>query len=65
MTQAARIVAELRRGWRTWGDLQAFRISTTPWKRLSEAGHKYLKDGERIERKTGKDGLLRLRVVKG
>lgn len=64
-TQAQRIVCELRRGWRTWGDLQAARLSQCPWKRLAEAGHKFLAPGERIDRKTGSDGLLRLRVVRG
>jgi hypothetical protein len=61
-TQAQHIVCELRRGWRTYGDLQALRLS---WKRISEAAHRFLAPGERIVRKEGKDGLLRLRVVRG
>lgn len=63
-TQAQRIVCELRRGWRTWGDLQAQRLSQCPWKRLAEAGHRFLAPGEVIQRKEGHDGLLRLRVVR-
>lgn len=65
MSHAAQLVRALRRRWMTWGDLQALRISTSPWKRLAEGGHLYLKDGERIERKTRPDGLVALKVVKG
>lgn len=65
MTHAAQLIQALRNGWHTTGDLEALRISQCPWKRLSEAGHKYLQPGERIDRKTGDDGLLRLRVVRG
>ena len=65
MTHAAQLVQALRKGWHTTGDLEALRISQCPWKRLSEAGHKFLKPGEKIARKTGPDGLLRLRVVRG
>lgn len=64
-TQAHKIVCELRGGWKTWGDLLRSGISQCPWKRLAEAGHKYLKPGEKIARKVGHDGLLRLRVVRG
>jgi hypothetical protein len=64
-TQAQHIVCELRRGWRTYGDLQALRLSQCPWKRISEAAHRFLAPGEVIKRKVGDDGLLRLRVVRG
>ena len=64
MTQAAQLVAALRKGWHTTGDLQALRISPCPWKRLAESGARYLKPGEVIERKTGPDKLIRLRVRK-
>lgn len=63
-TQAQRIVCELRRGWRTYGDLQAQRLSQCPWKRISEAAHRFLAPGEVIQRKEGADGYLRLRVVR-
>lgn len=65
MTQAERLIKALRTRWMTWGELLDLHISTSPWRRLSEAGHKYLKPGEQIKKVEGKDGLLRLRVVKG
>ena len=65
MTHTEQLLAALRRRWYTTGDLQALRISTCPWKRLSESAHRYLRAGERIERRTRRDGLLELRVVKG
>lgn len=64
-TQANELICELRRGWRTWGDLLRNCRSTSPWRRLAEAGHKHLRPGEKLERKVGDDGLLRLRVVRG
>ena len=63
MTQAERIIVELRRGWRTWCGLQCFLWVGSPHKRLAEAGHKYLKPGERIERKV-ENGLIHLRVTR-
>lgn len=63
MTQAEQCVRELRAGWRTWCQLQRLWIQS-PQKRLAEAAHKFLKPGEVIERKTGSDGLIRLRVVR-
>lgn len=67
MTQAERIVNALRasRGGMTYLEMEALRVSTCPWKRLSEAGHRFLRKGERIVRKTGRDGLVRVAVVKG
>lgn len=62
MTQAEKIVRELRKGWRTWCQLQQL-WSQAPWKRLAESGHKHLKPGERIERKTIR-GLIHLRVTR-
>lgn len=64
-TQANELICELRHGWHTWGELLRACRATAPWKRLAEAGHKYLRPGEVIQRKTGPDGLLRLRVQKG
>lgn len=62
MTQAEKIVSELRRGWRTWWDLQRL-FGQSPNKRLAEAGHKYLKAGERVERSV-RQGLVHLRVTR-
>lgn len=64
MTQAQQLIKALRKQWMSYADLEALRVSTCPWKRISESGGKYLRPGERIDRKQGKDGLLRLRVVK-
>lgn len=63
MTQAEQLVQALRGRAMTYGDLEVLRISTCPWKRLSESGHRYLKAGEQIVRKTGSDGLVRIAVV--
>lgn len=63
MTQAEQIARELRTGWRTWCQLERLWIQA-PWKRLAESGWRHLRAGEVIERKTGKDGLIRLRVVR-
>lgn len=65
MTHTEQLLAALRKRWLTWGDMEALRISACPWRRLSESAHRYLRDGERIERRTRKDGLLELRVVRG
>jgi hypothetical protein len=64
MTHAAQLIKVLRTGWKTWGDLEATRISACPWKRINESGQRYLKPGEKILRKVGADGLTRLRVVR-
>lgn len=62
MTQAEKIVCELRRGWRTWWDLQRL-VGQSPNKRLDESGHKYLKAGERIDRAI-RNGLVHLRITR-
>jgi len=65
MTQAQQLINVMRgRRWWTTGDLQATRISQCPWKRLAESGAQYLRKGQRIETKIGRDGLKRWRVVK-
>lgn len=67
MTQAARLVLAIRQSGKrglTYGELEALGISTCPWKRLQESGYKYLRPGERLERKTGCDGLVRFVVTK-
>ena len=64
MTQAEQLVKAIRRKAMTYGDLEALRISTCPWKRLEEAGHRFLRDGEQITRKVGRDGLVRIGIAK-
>lgn len=64
MTQAEQLVRAIRRRAMTYGDLEALRVSTCPWKRLEEAGHRFLKPGEQIVRKVGRDGLVRIGVAK-
>ncbi len=67
MTQSAKLIHAIRRsGARgmTYGDLQAMRVSSCPQKRLSESGDRYLHEGEQLTRFTGKDGLIRFRIVK-
>lgn len=65
-TQAERLVSAIRRrkAGMTYGELQDLHISTSPHKRLAEAGHHYLKDGERLTKKTGRDGLVRFVIVR-
>ncbi|WP_457325607.1 hypothetical protein [Roseateles sp. P5_E11] len=68
MTQAHRIVNAIRSARAkglTWGEIEALRISTCPWVRLAESGHRFLRAGERITRKTGRDGLVRIVVARG
>lgn len=64
MTQAERIVQAIRRKPLTWGEIEALRISTCPWVRLQESGHRFLRPGEAIVRKVGRDGLVRVGVGK-
>lgn len=67
MTQCAKLIHAIRRSGAkgmTYGDLEAMRVSTCPWKRLSEAGHLHLKEGERLSRFIGKDKLIRFRIAK-
>jgi hypothetical protein len=64
MTHAEQLIRAIRRKAMTYGDLEALRISTCPWKRLEEAGHRFLRDGEQITRKVGRDGLVRIGIDK-
>lgn len=68
MTQAQRLINAIRsaghRGM-TWGDIEALRVSTCPWVRIAESGHRFLRAGETIVRKTGRDGLVRLSIARG
>lgn len=65
MTQAAQLIAALRatrgRGM-TYLELEMLKVSSCPWRRISEAGHRWLRAGEKIVRKTGRDGLVRIAV---
>lgn len=64
-TQAAQLVAALRKRPMTYGDLLALRVSTSPWKRLSEAAHLYLKPHEKLDRfKRERDGLTVFKIVR-
>ncbi len=70
MTQAQQLIAAIRlRGWKgmTMLELEQLKISSCPWRRLSsdERPERFLRKGERLERKTGCDGLIRFVVVKG
>ena len=67
MTQAQRLIIAIRRRKRgmTYGELQDLHISTSPQKRLAETGYRYLRPGERLERRAGVDGLVRFVIVKG
>ena len=64
MTQAEQLVRSLRRGWFTYAEMAALRVSACPWKRISETGARYLRPGEVIAKKTGVDGLVRFSVRK-
>jgi hypothetical protein len=67
VTHAEQLIQVLRQSRRamTYGDLQALRISTCPWKRLSEAGHNYLRTGEQLDKYERKsDGLMVFKLVK-
>lgn len=64
-TQAEKLVAELRKRPMTYGDLLALRVSTSPWKRLSEAAHLYLRPHESLTRfKRERDGLTVFKIVR-
>jgi hypothetical protein len=65
VSHCEQLIRALRRRPMTYGDLLALRVSTSPWKRLSEAAHLYLKPHERLERfKRAKDGLVVFKVVR-
>ncbi len=65
MTQCEQLIRALRRRPMTYGDLLALRVSTSPWKRLSEAAHLYLKPHESLDRfKRQCDGLTVFKIVR-
>lgn len=68
MTHAQQLVMAIRQAGKrglTDGDLEVLRISACPWKRLGESGHRYLRKGEQLIRRAGRDGLLRSVIVRG
>lgn len=65
ITQCEKRIRELRKRPMTYGDLLALRVSTSPWTRLSEAAHLYLKPHEKLDRfKRVKDGLTVFKIVR-
>lgn len=67
MTQSAQLIQAIRRAGKrgmTYGELEALRISTCPWKRLQESGRKWLRQGEQLLQGKGRDGLVRFTVIK-
>ena len=64
MTQAEQLIRAIRRKAMTYGDLEALRVSTCPWRRLSESGHRFLRPGEAIVRRVGVDGLVRIGIAR-
>ena len=65
MSHCEQLIRALRRRPMTYGDLLALRVSTSPWKRLSEAAHLYLKPHEKLDRfKRDRDGLTVFKIVR-
>lgn len=68
MTQASQLIEAIRRSrgrGLTYLELELLRVSSSPWKRLAEAGHRFLRQGEHLTSKVGRDGLKRFVIVKG
>lgn len=68
MTHAAQLIQAIRRArgkGLTYLELELLRISSSPWKRVSESGHRYLKAGEQLIRRVGRDGLKRFVIARG
>jgi len=67
MSHAEQLICAIRRSRTglTYGDLEALRVSSCPWKRLAESAHRYLKPHEALQRKPRQfDGLVVFRVVR-
>lgn len=68
-TQAAQLIAAIRRrkAGMTALELERLGISQCPWRRLSrdEKPERFLRAGERLIRKVGRDGLKRFAIVRG
>lgn len=62
--RTAQIFDALRRGWQTYGSLQAMRLSTCPWVRIKEGEANHLRPHEQIKRRTRKDGLQEMKIVR-
>jgi len=67
VTQAEQLIRAIRskRSGMTYLELEMLKVSSCPWRRISEAGHRFLRAGERITRRTGRDGLKRIAIVRG
>lgn len=65
MSQCEQLIQALRLRPMTYGDLLSLRVSNSPWKRLSESAHLYLKPHESLERfKRERDGLTVFKVAR-
>lgn len=67
MTQAKKLIQAIRKRkakGMTYGELEALRVSTCPWRRLQESGDRHLREGEVLQRLPGEDGLIRFVIVK-
>ncbi len=70
MTHAAQLIQAIRAAGRrgmTYLELELLRVSTSPWRRLSpdERPERYLRRGEQLSQKLGKDGLKRFVILRG
>ncbi len=68
MTQAHMLILAIRGSGRrgmTALELEQLGISQCPWKRLSESGHRWLRKGERLISRVGRDGLKRNVITRG
>lgn len=66
MTQAEALIHAIRRSriGMTYLELEMLRVSSCPWRRISESGHRYLREGERLIKEADKQGLVRFRIVR-
>lgn len=64
MTQCEQLICALRQRSMTYGDLLALRVSTSPWKRLSEGAHLYLRPHEELRRIKRADGLVAFKIAR-
>lgn len=64
MTQGQQLLQACRRKAMTYLDLQLLGVSTSPHKRIEEAARRYLKPGERLDRRINKDGRVTFKVVR-
>ena len=67
MSHAEQLIRAIRRSrtGMTYGDLEALRVSSCPWKRISEAGARSLRPHEVLHQSPRKsDGRVVFRVVR-